>query len=125
MSRPAGRRLGEQLVELRKISQERLYQALSSQAGIPLGAPPEAEVSRLATRVLPAEEARRWKVMPYRISVGQLHVLTPEVPSEAMTERLAALSNLEIRFHLVKPEEFEALAVQYLPRPAAGLRVPA
>ena len=114
-SLPAGRRLGEHLVHARKVTEENLYQALSSQAGIPLGIPPTTDLHRPATRALPAEAARRWKVMPYRISVGQLHVLTPDVPSEEMTRELAALSDLELRFRLVRPGEFEALTREYLP----------
>jgi hypothetical protein len=54
------------------------------------------------------------------VAVGQLHVLTPDLPSEEMTRELAGLSDLEIRFRLVRPSEFEALAREYLPR----VRVP-
>ncbi len=115
-SRPAGLRIGEHLVRSRRLSEEHLYQALSSQAGIPLGVPQASELHRSATRVLPAETARRWKVMPYRVAVGQLHVLTPNLPCEAMTRELAGLSDLEIRFRLVRPGEFDALAREYLPR---------
>ena len=119
-SRPPGLRIGEHLVRARKVSEERLYEALSAQAGIPLGVPPRSELNRSATRVLPAETARRWKVMPYRVAVGQLHVLTAELPSEEMTRELAGLSHLEIRFRLVRPSEFEALAREYLPRPRSA-----
>jgi len=113
---PKGLRLGEHLMFSKKLSEEHLYQALSSQAGIPLGAPDSKDVHRLATRILPAEAARRWKVMPYRVAVGQLHVLTPNVPSERMERELACYSDLEIRFRLVRPREFEAMARKYLPR---------
>jgi len=51
---PDGLRLGEYLLQLQRISEEHLYQALSMQTGIPLGLPGSAEVSRLATRTLPA-----------------------------------------------------------------------
>lgn len=113
---PKGLRLGEHLIFSNRLSEENLYQALSSQAGIPLGAPDSKDVHRLATRVLPAEAARRWKVMPYRVSVGQLHVLTPNIPSERLERQLAGYSDLEIRFRLVRPREFEAMAREYLPR---------
>jgi adsorption protein B len=115
LSCPKGLRLGEHLMTSKRLSEEHLYQALSSQAGIPLGAPDPKEVHRLATRVLPAEAARRWKVMPYRVTVGQLHVLTPNVPSEQLARELAGYSDLEIRFRLVRPREFEAMAREYLP----------
>ena len=38
--------------------------------GIPVGL--EEEISGSATRALPAETARRWKVLPYRLAQGQL-----------------------------------------------------
>lgn len=112
---PEGLRLGEYLVQSQKVSEEHLYQALSFQAGIPLGLPTVEEVDRLATRAFPAETARRWKVMPYRVATGQLWVVTAEVPSDEMTRELASLSALEIRFRLVRPWEFEELAGEYLP----------
>jgi adsorption protein B len=119
---PSDMRIGEYLMRNRGLQSERLYQALSTQTGIPLGLPESLDVSRTATRALPAEAARRWKVLPYRVTAGQLHVVTAEIPSEAMTRELAGISNLEIRFRLVRPEEFEALAGVYLPpepQPAA------
>jgi adsorption protein B len=116
---PDGLRLGEYLLQLQRISEEHLYQALSMQTGIPLGLPGSAEVSRLATRTLPAAVALRWKVMPFRVDAGQLHVLTADVPSEAMIRDLNRVSDLELRFHLVRPNEFEDLAREYLPAPSS------
>jgi adsorption protein B len=116
---PTGLRLGEYLIQSKKISEERLYRALSVQTGIPLGAPRAAEVDRLTTRVLPAEAVRRWKVLPYRVEVGHLDVVTAEVPTAAMDEELAGFSGLQIRYRLVRPGEFERLAGQYLPVSAA------
>ncbi len=123
---PPGIRIGEYLMRNRGLQSERLYQALSTQTGIPFGIPQSLQVSRTATRTLPAEAARRWKVLPYRVTAGQLHVVTAEIPSERMTRELAELSNLEIRFRLVQPEEFEALAGVYLPpEPPAAEAPPA
>jgi adsorption protein B len=104
---PDGVRLGEHLVNRRKLSEEDLYAALSAHAGIPLGRPPAREVSRFAARALPAEATRRWKVLPYRVAMGQLHLLTSDVPTEEMARDLAVLSGLEIRFRLVQPGDFE------------------
>ncbi len=112
---PEGMRIGEYLMQKRGLPCERLYSALSTQTGIPLGIPDNLVVNRTATRILPAEAARRWKVLPYRVTAGQLHVVTSEVPCESMLSELAGLSNLELRFRLVQPEQFEALAVAYLP----------
>jgi adsorption protein B len=111
---PHGLRLGEHLVQSRRLTEEDLYLALSAHAGIPVGRPPTREVNRGATRALPAAAARRWKVLPYRIAMGQLHLLTSDVPSEDMTRDLSSLSGLEIRFRLVRPHDLEELSAQYL-----------
>jgi adsorption protein B len=112
---PKGLRIGEYLFQLQKLSEENLYQALSLQAGIPVGPLASGEVDRLATRALPAEAVRRWKVLPYRVATGRLHVATAEVPSPELTRELASLSALEIRYCLVRPAEFARLAREYLP----------
>ena len=57
---------------------------------------------------------RRWKVLPYRVSMGQLHLLTAEVPTEEMAVELGRLASLEIRFRLVRPHDFAELADEYL-----------
>jgi hypothetical protein len=88
---PFGVRLGEHLIELRKLSEENLYRALSVQAGIPAGAVDIRELDRLATRVLPAEASLRWKVLAFRVETGQQHVATADVPSQEGTIEPAKL----------------------------------
>jgi adsorption protein B len=110
LTQPVGSRLGEHLIQLQQLTQDKLYRALSSQAGIPLGAPLDREVNRLAARMLPAEMARRWRVLPYRVDMGQLHVATTEVPTQEMVRELTEASALNLRFRLVVPPEFEKLA---------------
>lgn len=112
---PKGLRIGEYLVQLQMLSEENLYQALSLQAGIPVGLLSSGGVDRLATRALPVEAVRHWKVLPYRVETGRLHVATADVPSQELTRELASLSALEIRYCLVRPGEFAKLAREYLP----------
>jgi len=112
---PAGLRIGEYLVQLRKLSEADLYRALSIQSGIPGGSDSGIEVDRLATRVLPAEVARRWSVLPFRVEMGQLHVAVADVPSADLKKELARHSSLEIRYRLVRPTEFARLEREYLP----------
>ena len=114
-SRTQGTRLGECLVHAGAISEDDLYRALSMQADLPFGAPVPADVHRPATRLLPAAAARRWRVVPYRVDLGQLYLATDEVPSEEMTRDLTRLSSLSLRFRLVRPGDLERLMAQYLP----------
>lgn len=114
-SKPAGVRLGDYLVRRGQLSEGDLYEALSLQQNLPFGKPEPAAISRPITRSLPADIAKRWKVLPYRVAAGNLFVAGPELPSEAMHDELRKFSSLEIRFHLVTPTEFEELAREYLP----------
>jgi adsorption protein B len=109
-----GERLGDYLVRTGKLSEPELYEALSLQQNLPLGMPEPSEVSASATRALPAEISRRWRVLPFQVAAGQLFVAGPEIPSDEMTQDLERLSRLEVRFHLVTPKHFEELARQYL-----------
>jgi adsorption protein B len=111
---PHGLRLGEHLVRSRKLTEEELYVALSAHAGIPLGRPRASEVSRPATRVLPEEVSRRWRVLPYRVAIGQVHLLTSDVPTEAMARDLRSVCELEPRFRLVLPRDLDELLTEYL-----------
>jgi adsorption protein B len=110
----AGERLGEYLVRRGKLREAELYEALSLQQNLPLGKPEPSQVSASATRALPAEVSRRWRVLPFRVAAGQLFVAGPELPSDEMTRELRRCSRLDVRFHLVTPTEFEELASQYL-----------
>ncbi len=107
---PAGSRLGEHLVRLRKLTENDVYQALSTQSGIPLGAPADGDVDRMASRTVPAEMARRLRVLPYRIVMGQLHLVTTEAPSDEMIRELGQATGLDLRFRLTQPQDFHKIA---------------
>ncbi|MGP8246779.1 MAG: glycosyl transferase family protein [Bryobacteraceae bacterium] len=113
-AQPRGVRLGEYLVQSDLLSEENLYRALSRQTGLELGLPRAGEVSTPATHALPASTSRRWKVLPYRVSAGQMHLLTPEIPTQEMLHDLEQVATLELRFRLVRPRDYDRIADQYL-----------
>jgi len=113
-TRPAGRRLGEYLVSRRLLTEDDIYRALSAQSGITFGLPPATDWNRMAAHALPLEALRKWNALPYRISVGQIHVLTTNVPSEEMASDLQRLSALQICFRLVRPAQFALAAAELL-----------
>lgn len=106
-SQPRGTPLGEYLVQLQKLSEEHLYFALSLHAGLELGVPEPDQWTLGATRKLPIASILRWKVVPYRIDLGQLHLLTPNLPTQEMTRDLARYCSLGLRFRLIEPAEFD------------------
>lgn len=115
---PKGLRIGEYLVQSRKVTEERLYRALSAQSGIPAESITVSGVDRLATRLLPAEASRRWNVLPFRVESGKLYVATSDVPAREVRHELAELTALEINYCLVRPAELKRLRRVYLPSAA-------
>jgi adsorption protein B len=113
-SRPPGRRLGEHLLLLGLITEQDLYTALSLQNDLPSGKPQPESVSVPVTRALPSAVAKRLRVLPFRISGGELYVAGSELPGEQMHRDIRRFSSLEIRFQLVTPTEFDELASLYL-----------
>jgi len=110
---PKGVRFGEFLLRSGRVSEPQLYEALSTQQGLPLGVP-ACHLAPAVTRSLPARVAREWKVLPFRVAGGRLHVAGPELPTQEQARALRKFCSLKIRHHLVTPSEFEQLAEQYL-----------
>lgn len=112
-SQPSHLRLGEYLVELGKLSQEEVYQALSLQQNLPFETLAPAQVHRLAAAILPRSMTRRWRVVPFRLEPGRLHVAAAELPTEEVERELRAATPLEVRYHLITPGNLEALVRQF------------
>jgi adsorption protein B len=113
-SKPGNKRLGEHLLTLGLITEQDLYAALSLQHNLPLGIPVTEAVSLSVTRALPAAVSRKWRVLPFRIVAGELHLAGAELPDDEMHRDIRMFSSLEVRFHLITPTEYAELAVQYL-----------
>ena len=114
-TQPAKVRIGEWLVQNGKLTIESLYEALALQANVPLGRPQAEEISIPTTRTLPAQVARDHQILPFRVVAGHLYVAGTDLPNEQTTDRIQQFCRLEVRFHLVTPEEFRELADEYLP----------
>jgi adsorption protein B len=112
-SKPAARSLVAHLLKMNALPEADLYEAISLEQHLPLGKP--AEVSAAVTRSFPAAVARKWRVLPFKIVAGHLHVAGSEPPTEEMQEELKTFSSMEIRFQLVTPTEFAELEKEYLP----------
>ncbi len=97
-----------------------LSEALSLQAGVPLGFIQLSEIQQNAARSLPFRFARESKVLPFKFVAGSLLVAVTEPPGEELRRRLTCLTRFEIRFQLVTPGNFDALAREVM-RPRAAL----
>ena len=101
-------RLGEYLVRRGKLSETNLYLALSLQQNLPFS--DDLQAFPAAGQALPAEIARRWQVLPFRIAAGQLLIAGPEIPTAEMTQDLQRHTSLELRYHLITPTRYQQLA---------------
>jgi adsorption protein B len=114
--KPEDERLSDYLQRTGVIGEFALYRALSVQQNLPFGMAELYPIMPRATRALPAAVARRWKVLPYRVEMGELYLASPEIPCEEMTRELSRFSRLTLRHHLVTASEYEELARIWLPK---------
>jgi len=112
-SKPPGEPLGEHLVRIGLLSEEQLYEALSLQQNVPFTRLEPDQVHQSAARALPADLARAWNVVPFRLEPGTLHVAGAGPPSEEQERALRAATDLEVRYYLVTPANLAALTRQF------------
>ncbi len=110
-TQPAGKRIGEHLMELGYIGEEDLYDALSLQQGLPAGYLEPGEVRRNALRALPRTVISRCRVLPFRIDSGAIFLASSEIPTEEVTGHIRDFTRLELRFQLVTPSNYQQLEV--------------
>lgn len=111
---PAGMRLGEYLVELGKLSEDKLYEALSLQHSLPAGRIEPWVINRNVARSLPRQVVHDWQVLPFRVAAGNLFLASPEIPSDELSRTLRGFTRLALRFHLITPGNFEELTRELL-----------
>jgi len=109
-----GVRLGEYLVQRGIITEDELYEALSLQQSLPSGRLEPWVISSNVARALPRRVVRDWRVLPFRISSGNMFLASPEIPTDDLTRILRGFTRLSLRFHLVTPRNFEELAESLL-----------
>lgn len=114
VSRPAGVLLGNYLVELGLLTEERLYQVLGIQQCLPMADIESSDLKARVARSLPHKIMQDWGVLPFRIQDGALDVASPRIPSDEMQLSLQRYTRLNIRFHLVTPTALESLHREFL-----------
>ena len=108
-SLPKTLRLGEHLIVTGQLSPEAVCEALSVQQGLPVAIIEPSSVAFGIARTLPERVVREWRVLPFRIAGGNLFLAGPEVPTRETTQALRSFTALEVRYHLITPENFDKL----------------
>ncbi len=109
-----GVRLGEHMLMLGLLAERDLYDALSVQQGLPRGRVYAQQVKKAVARSLPARVMEQWHVLPFRVEPGHLYVAGTQIPTEEMERDLRRFTNLEIRFQLITPSNYDELARELL-----------
>ncbi len=102
-------RLGERLVALGMLTEERLYEALSLQQALPVIELDAAGVAPAAARALPVRLVEEFHLLPFRVHDGALFLAGPGIPDDRIAAEIRRISRLEPRFHLMTPTAFRAL----------------
>lgn len=100
---------GDFLVDEGLLAEERMLEALCLQHSLPRAHVNWEEIPQRVRRTIPQREANAWRVVPFQISEGALHVACATVPSDPMLAELRLFTLLEIRFYLISTREFEEL----------------
>jgi adsorption protein B len=108
-ARPASTPVADFLLDGGLVTEEQIMEALCLQQSLPRARLSPAEISPRTRRTIPQEAARSWRVVPFRVEDGTLHVASARVPTDEMISNLRLFTQLEIRFHLISPREFEEL----------------
>ena len=100
---------GDFLVEEGLIGEEQMLDALCLQHSLPRAHLNWEEIPSRVRRTIPLREANHWRIVPFRIGEGVLHIAGATVPSDEMLAELRLFTRLEIRFYLISTREFEEL----------------
>ena len=100
---------GDFLVAEGLIGGEQLMTALCLQHSLPRVQLDCEEIPPRVRRAIPLREANRWRVVPFRIGEGALHIASAAVPTDEMLVELRRFTRLEIRFYLISTCEYEEL----------------
>jgi hypothetical protein len=91
------------------IFEEQLMTALCLQHSLPRVHLDCEEIPPRVRRAIPQREANRWRVVPFRIGEGALHIASAAVPTDEMVAAMRRFTSLEIRFYLISAREYEEL----------------
>jgi adsorption protein B len=109
-SRKWGERLGESLVRTRVVSEQKVYEALSLQHGLPFLSLEIDDVDRRALESLPRTVTGALGVIPFLWDAPErLWLAVCEAPEEEVSRTLSRLRNLQVRFALITPANYRAL----------------
>ncbi|MBV8898306.1 MAG: glycosyl transferase family protein [Acidobacteriaceae bacterium] len=98
---PPGQNMAEFLLANRLVSESDIDRAMSLQSGLPLVNVDVQKIKREVLRSLPAYVEKQYKVLPFRVSAGCLHLASTRVPEAHVYEAVGKLTRLQVEVQLV------------------------
>ena len=106
--RASGERLGRCLLQLGHVSEDDLLRALGEQLKLNRTSIAKAKVAPDVLRVLPADFARKYHILPLYLRNGVVGIATADPGNPRVTEDVRLLSGLEVEESLASAGEIEA-----------------
>lgn len=100
---------GDFLVDEGLIGEDQLMAALCLQHSLPRAQLNSEEIPPRVRRSIPRRQADTWRIVPFRIAEGAVHIAGTAVPTDEMLADLRRFTRLEIRFYLISMREYEEL----------------
>jgi len=105
---PADMPAGDFLVEEGLVEEEQMIEALCLQHSLPRAHLDWEAIPARVRRTIPLREANTWRIVPFEVMDGALHVASATIPSDEMLAELRLFTPLDIRFYLISNREFDA-----------------
>jgi bacteriophage N4 adsorption protein B len=109
-SQPPGVPLPTWLVQAGFVTEEQMAEAISLRESLPLAKILSGDLEPRVSRLLPGRVIQELRVLPFRLEEGTLHVVAAGTPDGKLHDDLRRFTALAIRFHVITPTEFAALA---------------
>jgi hypothetical protein len=109
------RRLGRTLVELGFLSDRELTKILGVHFGMPVAPFPVFDAEQAALKAVPAEFARKHRVVPCRLFSGSLFVAAPGPLQSEVVNELGRLTKHSVLVYLASEREVEAGLAKFYP----------
>lgn len=106
---PEGAELADFLLTNQLVGEDDLCRALSLQSGLPWSDVNVTQVKPEVLRSVPLAVQDRFRVIPFRVSAGRLHLAATRVPETHVFETLNRFTQLAIQFEIVTSANYAQL----------------
>ncbi len=96
-----GENIADFLLARRFVTEADLCRAMSLQSGLPWADVDVSQVKHSVVRSLPVRIEKEFKVLPFRVWEGRLHLAAMRVPEEKVLQTIGKLTRLQLKFQLV------------------------